>query len=371
MSFTNDHIADDDDMYLMSKSSSDVSTTILGEPIREASERIQALSRIIWCTYRANIAAFGPTGIRTDAGWGCMLRAAQMVLANALVRHFGDLLHRRVLTWFDDSLDDASRAPFAVQQVARAGLQYGTPIGHWFGPQVACSAMRDLVSRHADLTGDFAVYVARDGVVYRDEVEAAVATSPQTGCLILVPQRLGLDVVNAAYVEQVRRALQSPYSVGIAGGRSNGARYFCGVAHNDTSDDYVLFLDPHVVQLSLSIADNAELFDESSFHAKGASSMPLHNIDPSLAFAFYCRDAAERNSLLASIGATICGDDVEFQAISVIDKLPNYLRNDNTQAERSQSILVSFEAGEDESAAAKLKQSVDDNDDDVDEFALL
>jgi cysteine protease ATG4 len=370
MSFTNDHIADDDDMYLISKGDA-LSTTILGAAVQDATERSQALSRIIWCTYRANIAAFGPTGIRTDAGWGCMLRAAQMVLANALVRHFGDLLHRRVLTWFDDSLDDASRAPFAVQQVARAGLLYGTPIGHWFGPQVACSAVRDLVSRHGDLTGDFAVYVARDGVIYRDELDAAVAASPQTGCLILVPQRLGLDVINTAYVAQVRRALKSPYSLGIAGGRSNGARYFCGVAHNDSSDDYVLFLDPHVVQMSFSIADNAELFDESSFHAQGAASMPLHNIDPSLAFAFYCRDAAERSALLASIGATICGDQVEFQALSVVDKLPNYLRSDNAQAERSQPILVSFEAGgnEEESAA---KQSDDDaHDDDVDEFALL
>jgi cysteine protease ATG4 len=348
-----------------------------GSACAALAERSEALSRMIWCTYRANIAAFGPTGIRSDAGWGCMHRAAQMVLANALARHFGDLLQRRVLAWFDDSVDDARRAPFAAQHLARAGQRYGTTIGHWFGPQVACSAVRDLVTLFDELTGDFAVYVARDGVIYRDELDQATAASRQTGCLILVPQRLGLDHLNPAYIAQVRRALESPFSCGIAGGRSNGARFFCGVVHSDNDDDSVLLLDPHTVQLSFALNSNAE-FDESSFRVKGAATMPLRNIDPSLAFAFYCRDASEREALLSSIDANV---DAEFQAISVVNKLPDYLRDGNesqSQSNRSTTVMVSFDADEGDVPAAD-SSDVDamyrvnqiDNDNEIDEFAML
>src|SRR5205823_11290271 len=39
----------------------------------------------IWCTYRHNYAPIRPTNFTTDAGWGCMLRTAQSLLANALM----------------------------------------------------------------------------------------------------------------------------------------------------------------------------------------------------------------------------------------------------------------------------------------------
>jgi cysteine protease ATG4 len=38
-------------------------------------------------TYRRNMPALCGSGITSDSGWGCMLRAAQMLMGNTLQRH--------------------------------------------------------------------------------------------------------------------------------------------------------------------------------------------------------------------------------------------------------------------------------------------
>lgn len=40
----------------------------------------------IWCTYREGFLPVGPPIYTTDAGWGCMLRTAQMLLAQSLLK---------------------------------------------------------------------------------------------------------------------------------------------------------------------------------------------------------------------------------------------------------------------------------------------
>jgi hypothetical protein len=66
-------LRDEDQVELLQLSGDhNLRVSVLGQHVRTSAERSEALSRMIWCTYRANIAAFGPTGIRSDAGWGCM-----------------------------------------------------------------------------------------------------------------------------------------------------------------------------------------------------------------------------------------------------------------------------------------------------------
>ena len=40
----------------------------------------------VWCTYREGFSPVGPPIYTSDGGWGCMLRTAQMMLAQSLVR---------------------------------------------------------------------------------------------------------------------------------------------------------------------------------------------------------------------------------------------------------------------------------------------
>jgi hypothetical protein len=39
-------------------------------------------------TYRSSFPPLSPYNINSDAGWGCMLRSAQMIMAQAFQRHF-------------------------------------------------------------------------------------------------------------------------------------------------------------------------------------------------------------------------------------------------------------------------------------------
>jgi len=53
---------------------------------------IEAFKSICWFTYRDNLEnALVGSSLKSDAGWGCMLRTGQMILFQALKRHmFGE-----------------------------------------------------------------------------------------------------------------------------------------------------------------------------------------------------------------------------------------------------------------------------------------
>lgn len=47
---------------------------------------LKATRELLWCTYRSGFEAIGDTGYCSDAGWGCMIRTGQMIVAEALGR---------------------------------------------------------------------------------------------------------------------------------------------------------------------------------------------------------------------------------------------------------------------------------------------
>jgi cysteine protease ATG4 len=171
-----------------------------------AAHREDEASLIGW-TYRSDFEVpIQPYEITTDAGWGCMLRAAQMLLTQALRMHFHsrnwrpprlfshqrqDPLLRSLLTWFADYPDSSSH--FSIyslhNMVATGHARYEKLPGEWYGPQTVCFVLRDLVDLHeakqsqwndglstAARSGPnqrqqkpiFRVHVADQGCVYRD-----------------------------------------------------------------------------------------------------------------------------------------------------------------------------------------------------------
>ena len=185
-----------------------------------------------WVSYRRGMRELIPSDLTSDAGWGCMVRSGQMLLAEAFARHFlgrgwsvaddyrpisdkdlssglgesradggaiSPLSPRpivrmwQILRWFIDvpCLDSA----YGLHNVVRCGLQYGKRPPEWYSPGIVSQVLRDLVNVHrGGVQGSVSscsssssssssraqppglrgmvMYVSNDGCVYEDEVHA-------------------------------------------------------------------------------------------------------------------------------------------------------------------------------------------------------
>lgn len=272
----------------------------------------------IWLTYRKNFPAIGGTGPVTDAGWGCMLRCGQMVLAQALVRrHLGrdwkweqgtkDKDYLYILRMFQDK----KNCTFSIHQIAQMGVSEGKTVGEWFGPNTVAHVLRKLAI--FDKRSSLTVHVAMDNTVIVSEIKRgcksrqslpandgvrsrSTAASPTdreegkwTPLLLFIPLRLGLSEINPIYFCPLKRTFALKQSLGIIGGKPNHALYFIGVV-----GDELVFLDPHTTQSTCDL--DVDTPDDESYHCAHASRMDISQLDPSVALCFYLSTEAEFDS---------------------------------------------------------------------------
>jgi len=153
-----------------------------------------------------------------------------------------------------------------------------------------------------------------------------------TGLLLLIPLRLGLDQFNERYSELLARTFSFPQSVGVLGGRPRGARWFYG-AHSDGSN--VLGLDPHTVQtapqrrtiragkLSKTSVSVSEDYVHSIF-TTCPETYPISKMDPSLALAFYCSDRKDFLHLEELFRDLKQTDPEQLELFTFSDSKPDY-----------------------------------------------
>lgn len=279
---------------------------ILGKtyhPVLEYQLRKEFEKSLFWFTYRCDFPEIAPYKITSDAGWGCMLRSAQMLLAHSLRVHFkskywkaptsltksrDDAFVTSLMSWFAD-FPSTTESVYSLHNMVAAGFsKYEVLPGEWYGPKTACQVLRDLVTLHQQTQPSlFRVHVSAEGTVYREAVhklmtkdskrraekrqkeqhlpttsiplhplDPSIPSTPSpekethewdTSLLLLVPLRLGLDKLNEDYVQCIAKSFGISQSVGILGGRPRGARWFYG-AYADGSK--VLGLDPHTIQVA-------------------------------------------------------------------------------------------------------------------------
>ncbi|XP_035996792.1 cysteine protease ATG4C isoform X1 [Fundulus heteroclitus] len=188
----------------------------------------------VWLTYREDFPPLPGSSLISDCGWGCMLRAGQMMLAQALVLHYlgrdwtwpealtlppldaetrTTTAAKRLVASLEASLQgtpktssigpsigpqaqtlgsaeeadahlketyhrnlvswfgDVSLAPLGLHRLVRLGLTMGKQAGDWYGPAVVAHILKKAVKEATDPgLAGITAYVSQDCTVYSVDV---------------------------------------------------------------------------------------------------------------------------------------------------------------------------------------------------------
>lgn len=171
------------------------STVILGTSYKDSNRaeiRIH-VSSLFRFTYRKDFPTLHPYPISSDAGWGCMLRSAQMLMACALQRHLLGRSWRKsddinvlrssnhycdILRWFSDY--PGPPHVYSIHHLVQCGMKYDRLPGEWFGPSTAALVLRDLTKLHrSKYGGPLEVLVTQGDTIYIKDCEKLCTATPQ------------------------------------------------------------------------------------------------------------------------------------------------------------------------------------------------
>ena len=270
----------------------------------------------IWITYRRNFfISISNISFTSDTGWGCMYRCAQMLMAEALIRHFlkrdwrhpsaikhDAYFYKYILSLFDDNytspkfklihIQDIVNSPAATFCLKHMIIHNNNSIGRWIGPQQASHILQKCLDNDSLLNSQITMYIANQGVLYLDQIlkkcqHVDVFKVIWKSLIILVPLRLGLHAINPRYYRYILSCLESKYSIGFIGGKPRSASYFMGYIIS-ANTPFLYFLDPHHTQIYSS--SESLLYHKTDLYAHN---IPLSALDPCLTIGFYIANAKE------------------------------------------------------------------------------
>uniref|UniRef100_A0A8C9AQ99 Cysteine protease n=1 Tax=Prolemur simus TaxID=1328070 RepID=A0A8C9AQ99_PROSS len=279
--------------YLEEYSDTDELVWILGKQHLLKTEKSKLLSDIsarLWFTYRRKFSPIGGTGPSSDAGWGCMLRCGQMMLAQALIcRHLGrdwnwekqkeqPKEYQRILQCFLDRKDCC----YSIHQMAQMGVGEGKSIGEWFGPNTVAQVLKKLAL--FDEWNSLAVYVSMDNTVVIEDIKKMCCVLP-----------LSADTAG-----------ESPPDSLTASSQSNE----------------LIFLDPHTTQTFVDTEENG-MVDDQTFHClQSPQRMNILNLDPSVALGFFCKEEKDFDNWCSLVQKEILKENLRM--FELVQKHPSH-----------------------------------------------
>jgi hypothetical protein len=290
----------------------------------------------------------------SDCGWGCMIRAAQMILAKGILsikiklfdnheeilnlqlacetiflfldcQFYKDDLQgedekkiddiEEVVTKFkkikiqeknpkisssenlESNLQNKITPPFSIQNICKAAKNIGKEAGEWFS-DVNMIYIFSKLNEELKPIKNLEIFYFTEGVIYGDQIRKKLenqkseenyinndnyifSESDLKSGIIFVSLRLGIDKISSSNIESIKEIFEIPNNIGIIGGKSNDAHYFIGNA-----GDYLLYLDPHFNQKTLTREDIKEK-NFSSYFKKQIYQTSIKNISPAFTVGFY------------------------------------------------------------------------------------
>uniref|UniRef100_A0A8C9JPV8 Cysteine protease n=1 Tax=Panthera tigris altaica TaxID=74533 RepID=A0A8C9JPV8_PANTA len=256
----------------------------------EKSKLLSDISARLWFTYRRKFSPIGGTGPSSDAGWGCMLRCGQMMLAQALIcRHLGrdwnwekqkeqPKEYQRILQCFLDRKDCC----YSIHQMAQMGVGEGKSIGEWFGPNTVAQVLKKLAL--FDEWNSLAVYVSMDNTVVIEDIKKMCCVLPSSA-----------DTVG-----------ESPP----------------GTLNASNQSDELIFLDPHTTQTFVNTEENGTV-DDQTFHClQSPQRMNILNLDPSVALGFFCKEEKDFDNWCSLVQKEILKENLRM--FELVQKHPSH-----------------------------------------------
>ncbi|KAG0060415.1 Cysteine protease atg4b [Linnemannia elongata] len=283
----------------------------------------------IWFTYRKEIARIEPSFYTSDAGWGCMMRTGQSLLAQAFVQvmlgrdwRAGPSASEEsvkkyctLLSWFADEPDRY----YSIHNIAKMGVALDKRVGEWFGPSTVAHALKRLSYRHPDCP--VAIMVSMDSTIQiSDLVNAATGKEIRSGqygttypgspdpqqqpqqlsgqwkpVVVMMPARYGLDKLKEGYVANLKQLFKLPQFLGIAGGRPGRSLYFVAYQGND-----LFYFDPHTVK-ARATHEEMSYCPSPSYHCNVVRTMDIMELDPSMMLGFLIRSMQDLVELVAEM----------------------------------------------------------------------
>lgn len=310
----------------------------------------------VWMTYREEFPALPGSFLTSDCGWGCMLRAGQMMLAQALTLHFlgrdwtwpealalqpldtetrtssvakrlvasleaslqgekssprprscggaeeaddhlREVYHRTLVSWFGDT----PSAQLGIHRLVKLGLTLGKQAGDWYGPAVVAHILKKAVGEATDPgLAALTSYVSQDCTVYSADVIDCHKVPGRT------PAQ-GLDAVSLLD----SRAVIILVPVRLGGEKTNpgyfnlvksilSLEYCIGIIGGKPKQAcyFVGFQDDSLIYMDphycQSFVDvSTSDFPLQSYHCPSPKKMPFSKMDPSCTIGFYSRSVQD------------------------------------------------------------------------------
>ncbi|OMJ73849.1 hypothetical protein SteCoe_27364 [Stentor coeruleus] len=263
-------------------------------------EFAEKFKSILWVTYRSNFLPILRTKKKqkyysSDAGWGCTLRAGQMLLLNTLKKHYKK--NKETSIELFHLVEESLSAPYSIHNLINLGAT-NKQAGDWFCSAEVCSAIVKLSEINpipgfrCCLFTDFTIYKDQVFMLAMDETENpdrennTESQEWKNGVLIFFPLMLGHKKLEGKFYDVLKLFLSLGPSVGIVGGRPRSALYIVGY-----NGDNVICLDPHIVkQLNNKLQFKLPVED---FFCSDLILTKFKELESSMTFGFYFRTAQE------------------------------------------------------------------------------